>query len=461
MIKVTIILPSYNVASYMKQCLESVIKQTLNEIEILCVDAGSDDGTLEIIQEFCDKDDRIRIIKAEVQSYGAQMNYGIREARGEYIGIVETDDYIEERMFEVLYNAAIVENVDIVKAQPYEIYTYEDGSEYVELSREIPNSYFEKVFSPKDEPDVQKWDNNIWNGIYRRKFLVENHIQFRNTKGAAFQDVGFRHQVLNAAEGILYIPYHLYHYRKLRLGSSTWHQQCMQYICGEYQALLNKGNLDKKMLRQFYCRMFQACLFELDKALKYVNYQIDCLPYPEGLDWLADTLRDALLNGKMNIEDFTKPVQDRILHLMLDKQRYVSLLKERRDLLVGWEEELRRKVGRRQLVLFGVGNYGHIILRFQSINRPVVTAITDNGDWQNYLSCEGVKVISPGDAVLSFPNGYYLIANKKNWSSIKKQLICMGIKEEQIGIFDGADKMLVEEMERRLYLFEIPYIQKQ
>ena len=92
--KVSIIMPSLNVASYIEECMESVIHQSLQDIEILCVDAGSTDGTLEILNEYAKKDGRIRVIKSDRKSYGCQMNLGMKKASGKYIGIVETDDYL-------------------------------------------------------------------------------------------------------------------------------------------------------------------------------------------------------------------------------------------------------------------------------------------------------------------------------------------------------------------------------
>ena len=100
--KVSVIMPSLNVVQYIQECMESVVRQTLSDIEIICVDAGSTDGTLEILQEFAKKDQRISIIVSDKKSYGYQMNLGLKAAKGEYIGIVETDDFIEPNMYEDL-----------------------------------------------------------------------------------------------------------------------------------------------------------------------------------------------------------------------------------------------------------------------------------------------------------------------------------------------------------------------
>ena len=89
--KVSVILPSLNVADYMEECLESVINQSLRELEIICVDAGSTDGTKEILDDYAGKDSRITVLQSDIKSYGKQVNIGLDYASGEYIGILETD----------------------------------------------------------------------------------------------------------------------------------------------------------------------------------------------------------------------------------------------------------------------------------------------------------------------------------------------------------------------------------
>lgn len=117
--KVSVVMPSLNVRPYIEQCLESVLGQTLQEIEILCVDAGSDDGTLEVLQQFAARDPRVRVIVSEKKSYGYQVNMGLDAATGEYIGIVETDDFTEPDMYEKLYVAAKADDLDVCKAGFY------------------------------------------------------------------------------------------------------------------------------------------------------------------------------------------------------------------------------------------------------------------------------------------------------------------------------------------------------
>ena len=129
--KISILLPSYNVASYIQECIESVMGQTLTDIEILCIDAGSTDGTSEIIEKYAAADRRIRLIKSDKKSYGYQINLGMDLAQGEFLGIVETDDCIGSHMYEVLYKAAIENVLDYVKAGFYTMVTPYEGEEYL------------------------------------------------------------------------------------------------------------------------------------------------------------------------------------------------------------------------------------------------------------------------------------------------------------------------------------------
>ena len=109
-------MPSLNVGDYMEQCLSSVLNQSLKDIEVICVDAGSTDQTLDIIKKHQIIDKRIKIIHSDKKSYGHQVNLGLKEAKGIYISIIETDDYIDENMFKDLYESSKDNTIDIIKA---------------------------------------------------------------------------------------------------------------------------------------------------------------------------------------------------------------------------------------------------------------------------------------------------------------------------------------------------------
>ena len=117
--KVSIIVPTYNVEAYLVECMESITNQTLEDIEIICINDGSTDGSLAILKSYAEKDKRIVLVDKENGGYGIGMNIGMSLATGEYIGIVEPDDFVPVNMFGDLYKIAKENDLDFVKADFY------------------------------------------------------------------------------------------------------------------------------------------------------------------------------------------------------------------------------------------------------------------------------------------------------------------------------------------------------
>ena len=136
-------MPSLNVAAYIEECMESVISQSLKDIEIICIDAGSVDGTLEILKEYAKLDDRIKIINFGIKSYGAQVNHGIFVSHGKYIAILETDDFIEQGMYEALYNAAEGNSADYVKTDYKKFFALDNGEYLYSIIRQFEDENVE------------------------------------------------------------------------------------------------------------------------------------------------------------------------------------------------------------------------------------------------------------------------------------------------------------------------------
>ena len=217
--KVSILMPSLNVAEYIRQCMDSVVNQTLKDIEIICIDAGSTDGTLEILHEYEKLDQRIHVIVSDKRSYGYQMNLGLDAANGEYIGIVETDDWIEPDMFESLWNAASEHGVDIVKSNYYWYYTKPEviNKPFENLSK-CP---YETMFSPQDVLQPLATTPSIWSGIYRHTLIKDNKIRFNETPGASYQDTSFHFMVFTVAQSAYCLNKYYLHYRRDNEASSV------------------------------------------------------------------------------------------------------------------------------------------------------------------------------------------------------------------------------------------------
>ncbi|WP_407376078.1 glycosyltransferase family 2 protein [Methanobrevibacter sp.] len=216
--KVTVIMPSLNVADFIDECITSVTKQSLSDIEIICIDAGSTDGTLEILKSHASKDSRVSLIHSDRKSYGHQMNVAMSQARGEYIGIVETDDYVDSEMFEKLYSSNLNGKADVVKASFYHVYENGDMKKDRAKSGHVTEN---EAFSIEEFPAFIKGHPSIWAGIYRREFLEKNGITFIEEAGGGWVDNPFFYETAFAADSIVYMDDAYYYYREFNPTSSS------------------------------------------------------------------------------------------------------------------------------------------------------------------------------------------------------------------------------------------------
>ena len=219
---VSIILPSLNVKPYIEECIKSVINQSIKNIEIICVDAGSSDGTLDIINNYISIDNRIKLILSDKKSYGYQVNLGIDHANGEYIGIVETDDYVLDRMFETLYTIAKKYDLDFIKSDFYR-FIDENNKEKLFLNKLTNDKqYYDRIINPKFNKNCFSLKMNTWSGIYKKEFLQKYNIKHNETLGASFQDTSFWFLTLCFANRIMFINEPFYMNRRDNPNSSVF-----------------------------------------------------------------------------------------------------------------------------------------------------------------------------------------------------------------------------------------------
>ena len=189
--QISVIIPCLNMELYILNCLNSIIKQSLEDLEILVIDAGSLDGTIDIVKELMEKDKRIRLISSDRKSYGYQVNLGISLARGEYIAIVDADDRIAPDMYKVLYENAGNSGADYVKGTAKLFYTITDNFIYYRPLMQLDKEEYsggKLCLVPEDRPDLLTKDNFLWYGIYKQEFI--KNIRLHESPGAAFQDLG-------------------------------------------------------------------------------------------------------------------------------------------------------------------------------------------------------------------------------------------------------------------------------
>ncbi len=423
MSKISVIMPSLNVAAYIEKSLKSVMWQTLSDIDIICIDAGSTDGTLEIIERLAESDSRIQVIHSGKKSYGYQVNQGIKAANGEYIGVVETDDYIEKDMYKKLYESAADAGFpDIVKCR-YNAYWIGREGQPVFRKRELlkPYDLYRKILYPLEHLFLPISDWYLWNGIYKRSFINENNITLSESPGAAFQDIGFLHRTNVAARSAVYIDDCLYNYCIDREGSSSNSGKELGYAYHEFHAL-EQENWEEKAVQAMYIRMaksFVCCCRNLEEEI------IKTQEYRNRYEWFVNTLKAAADDGQIGGHNLPLGIFKRLQVLFNSLDEVYK--QYQRD-----HKYVNSQTGEWKYVIFGCGERGQAVLDRLSDKRQNIAAFMDNDTnlWGTVL--EGIPVLKPqvckGDIK-------YIIGNEAYFDDIQEQLLTLGVKKENIGIF--------------------------
>ncbi len=229
--KVSIIVPIYNVEEFIRPCIDSILSQTLKNIEIILVDDGSTDLCPAICDQYAKRDKRVRVIHKENQGLGATYNRGIDAATGDYIGIVEADDIARPEMFEHLYELAKRHDADIAKCEWYNWHSrnnalYKDNNFY------WANSY--EVINARTHPQMLQATASIWSAIYNRKWLKKSGVRFLETPGASYQDVSFTIKAFCMAERMVITTDAFYLYRQDNENASVKSRAKVRVIFDEF-----------------------------------------------------------------------------------------------------------------------------------------------------------------------------------------------------------------------------------
>lgn len=215
--KVSVVLPVYNADKYLRQCLDSLKAQTLKDLEFICVNDGSTDKSLAIIREYQKGDLRFIAIDKPNSGYGHAMNCGLNVARGEFVGIVEPDDFVKPQMYERLVAVADSTGVDFVKSGLFYHWSNRPDRE-IKITNDV--SLVGRVLSPKSDIGIFNATMNNVVGIYRRDFVERFHIRFTETPGASYQDNSFYLQTHFLAKSAYLLNESFYCYRQDNAASS-------------------------------------------------------------------------------------------------------------------------------------------------------------------------------------------------------------------------------------------------
>ena len=327
--KISVIIPLYNVEEYLSECLDSIVNQTLKDIEIICINDGSTDNSLSILKDYASKDNRIKIIDKENEGQGYARKIGLDIATGKYILFCDSDDYYAElTTFEELYNYIEKVKVDVVI---FEFIRFCKNIERYDVNGDLFNAPQKEIFSYIDINNILFFRAYAWRKIYSKKFL-DSYNDWYFPKHIMYEDIPFHFQIITRAR-MSYVNKQMYIYR-MRENSAT-HIMNDKIICDHCVSFLKSYEVLKEKFDNLdFCYFMWHDFFEW--AL--INYQIksidtaqqiiDLIKYVDTSDLfdLSNVNKEAFLffrtGLQMNPEDFMEYLNQKVL-----KNREINKLK--------------------------------------------------------------------------------------------------------------------------------------
>lgn len=269
---ISAIVTAYNLEKYIKICLKSLLYQTYNDIEIICIDDGSTDNTSEIVRELAKTDSRVKYYRHENRGVGYSRNKGLELAKGEYVIFIDGDDWVENNLFEKAVEITQKCNSDIVV---FDVLTFDNSTKLVnqqnffetELWKNNKNRF--SIHTYKDNSEICNGNYSAANKLFRREFLVKNNIKF--CENLRFEDFLFHFQTLFLAKKINLLPEKLYYYRTNRQGSMLTSLASKTNIVFDIfnilqllEAFLKEQNLFENLKLDFYkikLKMYKLIFF--------------------------------------------------------------------------------------------------------------------------------------------------------------------------------------------------------
>ena len=320
----SLLIPIYNVERYLRECLDSAVVQTLKDIEIICINDGSTDSSPDIIREYMERDSRVKMIDKANSGYGDSMNRGLEMACGEYVGILESDDFMAPDALEKLVAAAERFGADFTKAN-FDLY-WSKPEERRELMELFKAKGCNKPVCPSGTVDAFSLKPSIWSAVYRREFLNRNDIRFLPTPGAAFQDASFTFKVFALADTAVYLHDSVLSYRQDNEGSSVNSPNKVHCVNDEYAEI-------HRWIVEDYAKSHSSQdvskLLRFANIIKYDSYMwsyIRLSPkfYAEFLDRMAQEFRGALEAHEFELRDLKPWKRANLKAIVDDPQKWLA-----------------------------------------------------------------------------------------------------------------------------------------
>jgi len=261
--KVSVIIPVYNVEKYLKKCLDSVVHQTLSDIEIICVNDGSTDGSLSILQEYAKQDERIIVITQENKGGGAARNTGLGVAQGEFLYFLDSDDYVELTILEKMYNQSVQQNADICLCK--RLHYLVDQNKIIECKNSVNLDIIPNIcFSVNDIPNDIFQTSYIapFNKLYRHVFIQHHDIKYQEIKSS--NDMLFNAETFVLASKITYVDEYLVTSRRGRKNSISDGREKTNFCVFDASEAIKNMLIEKQMfdlVKKSFYKQIISCFF--------------------------------------------------------------------------------------------------------------------------------------------------------------------------------------------------------
>lgn len=279
---VSIIVPIYNVEQYLAECLDSLVNQTLKDIEIICVNDGSPDNSADIVREYIQADSRIKLIEQENRGLSGARNTGLKVAKGEYVYFMDSDDWLEADAMDICYQVAVTKGVDVVF---FDAIAFKDGVD--DDVGDMPDDYnralalsevankrirAKKLFMQMINNSTMR--SSVWLNFIKRKLLLENRLYFE--EGLIHEDELFTPQLYALASTMMYIPCMFFH-RRVRPGSimtSVKIEKTLGSLCHIISELCAFAKSHFGVRWVIYLRCYELAVYANNLKKNYIKQQL-------------------------------------------------------------------------------------------------------------------------------------------------------------------------------------------
>lgn len=285
--KISVVIPTYNASSFLRAALNSLVTQPYKNLEIICVNDGSTDDSLDILREYAAKDSRFIIISGPNGGYGKAMNKGMQAATGKYFAIFEPDDLLPNDAYSEMIKIAEAQKLDFIKGSTVTFSENRDGKKV--YTNRPPQPIVGQVICPRKKATPLFYLHlDTWNGIYNMEFLRKYNVEYYESPGASYQDTGFFLQTHAFAERVMYISHVTYMYRLDNPESSS------NNICKKMFALRDEFQFIKRKMEQYPGIWQEMKPFFLRRRVGAHRWVFWSLLHSQRMNYLIETRKEFM-----------------------------------------------------------------------------------------------------------------------------------------------------------------------